>query len=101
MPGKICIIGCLVSVLAMLSVPAWSSGGADTGADDLLVLALCGHGHGATECGSESVDCPNLGTDVNDDVLIIAHGHGGRSGSKGGGTHHGRDSCGWGLTCNS
>ncbi len=103
---KICKIGCLMLVLAMMSVPTWSSDGANTDADDLVILARGGHGPGdgtgnggsgpgdGTGNGSRSGDCPNLKTDVNDDLLIIAgRGNGGgNGGGRGSGGNGGRGS---------
>ena len=51
-------------VLAMMSVPVWSSDGANTDTDDLVILAG-GHGHGGRDSGG--------------------HGHGGRDSGRNGG----------------
>ena len=105
---KICKIGCLVLILAMMSVPAWSFNGANMGTDDLVILVRGGHGPGdgtgnsrsgpgdGMGNGSRSGDCPNLKTDVNDDLLIAGRGNGrcsrGNGGGKGSGGNGGRGS---------
>ncbi len=43
-------------VLAMMSVPVWSSDGANTDTDDLVILAG-GHGHGDRGSGDNGGVC--------------------------------------------
>lgn len=120
---RTCQIGCVMLVFAMIAVSAWAADGPNVDADDLLILAR-GNGHGpgdgtgnggsgpgdGTGNGSESGDCPNLKTDVKQDLMIIAgRGNGGKgSGGNGGKGGQGKGSggsrggnggvCPWGMS---
>ena len=78
---KIFKIGCLIMVLGLLSLPAWSSDNAGMGTDSQLILAHNGHGDGTGDGpidgdGDCDGDGPWWDGSMSQHNLLLAHnGH--------------------------